>query len=112
MKKSGKLVFAADCQAQGLPTPKPEHVFHPVRKWRFDFAWRDYRVALEVDGGAFIGGRHTRGAGFAEDIEKQNEAVRLGWYVLRVLPKNLHKHSTYSLLREVLTNRGWRPQAA
>jgi hypothetical protein len=30
------------------------------------------------------GGRHTRGKGFIEDCNKYNEAVMLGWRVIRV----------------------------
>lgn len=61
-----------------------EHVFHPTRKWRFDCAWPRFMVALEVDGGVYTGGRHTRGKGFENDCEKCNEALMLGWKVLRV----------------------------
>jgi very-short-patch-repair endonuclease len=55
-----------------------------VRRWRFDFAWPDRKVALEVEGGVWISGRHTRAAGYINDTEKYNEAVLLGWRVLRV----------------------------
>ena len=61
-----------------------EHTFHPQRKWRFDFAWPHRRIAMEVDGGVYSGGRHTRGKGFENDCEKCNEAAVLGWTVLRV----------------------------
>lgn len=61
-----------------------QYCFHATRKWRFDFAWPQRKVALEVDGGVHTGGRHTRGAGFTEDCEKVNAAVILGWRVLRV----------------------------
>lgn len=57
--------------------------FHPVRKWAFDFAWPQRKVALEVDGGVHTGGRHTRGAGFTEDCVKANTALIMGWRVLR-----------------------------
>lgn len=60
-----------------------QHVFHPTRRWRFDFAWPRYMLALEVDGGVYSGGRHVRGRGFEGDIEKLNEALLLGWRVLR-----------------------------
>lgn len=60
-----------------------EHRFHPTRRWRFDFAWPDEKVALEVEGGTYVRGRHSRAAGFAQDCEKLNEAQILGWVVIR-----------------------------
>jgi very-short-patch-repair endonuclease len=88
---------------EGVRTPVREHQFHPERKWRFDFAWPEAWVALEVEGGAFAGGRHTRGSGFREDLKKYNEATRLGWRVLRVLPEQLDTLTTIALLRDTLT---------
>ncbi|MCB5206098.1 hypothetical protein [Methylovorus mays] len=55
-----------------------EHVFHPTREWRFDFARPDIKLAIEVEGGTLSGGRHTRGAGYEADCYKYNEAARLG----------------------------------
>jgi very-short-patch-repair endonuclease len=60
-----------------------EHVFHPTRKWRFDFAIIDKKIAIEVEGGTWSGGRHTRGSGFKKDCEKYNNATLLGWQVYR-----------------------------
>jgi hypothetical protein len=60
-----------------------EYAFFPPRKWRFDFAWPSRKVALEVEGGTFSDGAHTRGKGFEEDCEKYNAAILLGWKVIR-----------------------------
>lgn len=60
-----------------------EYKFHPLRRWRFDFCWPDHKFSVEVEGGVFTNGRHTRGAGYSADLEKYNEAVMLGWKVLR-----------------------------
>jgi len=62
--------------------PVREHRFHPVRRWRFDLAFPDRKLAIEVDGGTWSNGRHTRGAGYAKDAEKGNAAIVLGWRVL------------------------------
>lgn len=70
----------------GLQTPVTEFTFAPPRKWRFDFAWPERLLALEVEGGTWVSGRHTRGAGFEADLEKYNEAALAGWKVLRVTP--------------------------
>lgn len=56
-----------------------EHLFHPTRRWRFDFAWPSQKLAVEIDGR----GRHQTIVGVRADCEKMNEAIRLGWRVLR-----------------------------
>lgn len=66
-----------------------EHRFHPSRRWKFDFAWPSRLLALEVEGGTYAGGRHTRGAGYGKDIEKYNEAALCGWRVLRADAKQV-----------------------
>jgi hypothetical protein len=81
--------FALVCRAEGLPEPWPELVFAHPRRWRFDYAWPDHLIALEVEGGVFTCGRHTRGAGFVKDLEKYSEAAIAGWCVVRVTPNEL-----------------------
>lgn len=66
-----------------LPEPERELKFHSTRKWRIDFAWPDLMLAVEVEGGTWTGGRHTRGAGFRKDCEKYNQATLDGWTLLR-----------------------------
>lgn len=64
-----------------------EHRFHPIRKWRFDFADVENKIAVEIDGGVFIQGRHSRGAGYRSDAEKFNAAAVLGWRVFRYVER-------------------------
>ena len=68
----------------GWPVPVREYRFAPPRRWRFDLAWPERRIAVEVDGGTWVGGRHVRGAGYEADCVKLNEATIAGWRVLRV----------------------------
>lgn len=94
-----------------------EYIFHDVRKWRFDGAIVDLRIAFEIEGGLYSGvkarqqldvafaagaslpaavvrdallsqgGRHNKAAGMEKDLEKYNEAAALGWVVIRVMPE-------------------------
>lgn len=68
----------------GVPGPVSEFLFNPPRRWRFDYAWPERRLALEIEGGIWTTGRHVRGKGYENDCEKYNEAALLGWRVLRV----------------------------
>ena len=64
-----------------------EYQFAKPRRWRFDYALVKPQIAIEIEGGAYSGGRHTRGSGFVGDMEKYNRAVVLGWRVLRYTPQ-------------------------
>lgn len=67
-----------------IPPPIEEHVFAPPRKWRFDFAWPDHMLAVEIEGLTRDGGRHQTFTGFIKDAEKYEAAFRLGWRVYRL----------------------------
>lgn len=97
-----RRVFQAFCVGAGLPAPVAEFRFHDSRKWRFDWAWPDAMVALEIDGGVHTGGRHTRGAGFEEDMNKLSEAAALGWLIVRTQPRDLGSGVTLDRLRRAL----------
>ena len=107
MKKS-ILPFELQCRLAGLPEPKREVRFHPDRKWRFDYAWcfgtssPAGPLALEVEGGVFVAGRHSRGAGFVKDLEKYNTATLHGWRVLRVTPKQIADGSALMLVEKAI----------
>lgn len=77
-------LFSYYVRIAGLPTPERE--IRPIhgRQWRVDFAWPSHRIALEIEGGSWNGGRHTRGAGFEQDCEKYNAIALDGWTLIRV----------------------------
>ena len=96
--------FTAICLSELRMEVVKEFQFHPTRRWRFDYAIPSHKIALEVEGGVFSKGRHTRGAGFIGDIEKYNEATRLGWRVVRTVPWELNTRKTVQLLRDLINN--------
>jgi hypothetical protein len=88
--------------AAGLPKPEAEYRFHPTRKWRFDLAWPDRSLAVEIDGAVWTGGRHTRGAGVEKDTEKYAEALLAGWRVLRVTTGQVKSGQALTWLEQLL----------
>jgi|ERR1035437_254454 very-short-patch-repair endonuclease len=90
-----------------------EYMFHDKRKWRFDYAIPDKKLAIEVDGARFKtrtytdksgrlittkGGRHNSGKGYEDDCEKKNHAAMLGWRVLVVFPETLFNLKTFEMI--------------
>lgn len=77
----------------GLPEPVREHRFHESRRWRFDLAWPEHRLAVEYDGGTYSAapGGHSSKAGMARDREKDAHAMIAGWSVIRLDAKTYSK---------------------
>jgi very-short-patch-repair endonuclease len=137
MKFSLEDTFNILCREAGL-FPKREFRFSTTRGFRFDFAWPDERVGVEIEGdiwgrpvychacgskvqhrlkdGRLIdvraGGRHNTGSGFADDCEKYNLAAREGWAVLRFTDVQLRDiDECIAQVRELLALRRERTNA-
>ncbi|HFG6966567.1 TPA: DUF559 domain-containing protein [Acinetobacter baumannii] len=78
----GEMVLATHLRACKIGFEQ-EYKFHPKRKWRADFLITGTKILVEVEGGIWSGGRHTRGKGYLGDMEKYNEAAAMGYTVLR-----------------------------
>lgn len=81
-----------------------EHEFATTigRRWRFDFAFIDKKLAIEIDGGIWVQGRHSRGAGMEKDNEKINTAVLMGWRVLKFSTGQVKKGYALKATKEAL----------
>lgn len=70
-----------------------EYKFHPVRKWRFDYALLEHKIAIEIEGGIWNNGAHVRGKHYSSDMEKYNQAQILGWKVLRYTHEQFNQYT-------------------
>lgn len=61
-----------------------EYRFHAERKWRADYCHEASRTLIELEGGTWSGGRHTRGQGYADDCAKYNAALVMRYGVFRL----------------------------
>lgn len=82
-----------------------EFRFHPVRRWRADYAILSHKILIEVEGAVWVQGRHTRGSGFVKDLQKYNTATAMGYSVLRVQPKDLMSTELIDLLKQTISNK-------
>lgn len=82
VKSIGESLLATQLKVLRIEFER-EFKFHPKRKWRADFHIIDKRILVEVEGGIWSGGRHTRGKGYLGDLEKYNAATMMGYQVLR-----------------------------
>lgn len=103
-----KRHFLDELKLAGLPLPTCKEIAphkelmfakHLGREWRFDYAWENRKIALEVEGGTWIDGRHVRGSGFIADMSKYDAAALLGWVVIRVMPAWTTSGYAFRLIR-------------
>ena len=72
-------IFAKQLMVLELPPPQREFKFMPNRDFRFDYAWPDKKLAVEVNGMV-----HRIKERFLSDVEKLAMAQIHGWRVLAV----------------------------
>jgi very-short-patch-repair endonuclease len=69
-------------------------------------------LAVEVEGGSWIHGRHVRAKGFEADCEKYNTAVLLGWRILRFTTAMVESGLAISAVKAVFQMQLSEPQKA
>ncbi len=119
------LSLDRQCQLAGFIVPQPEYKFaahlSPAelrmigqtkpRRWAIDWAWPAQRLALEVEGGYAMAGRHTSAKGFIADQEKYNALACLGWRLLRVTPRDVKSGLALSWIQLALKGANGNSQA-
>ena len=107
MTSTAELLLSVQLQQAGIPFRR-EHMFAKSmkRRWRADFeVWKnhwDHAILVEIDGGGYVAGRHSRGAGMEKDAEKQSAAAILGYRVIRATPKQVEDGRCLSWIRQAL----------
>ncbi len=105
-------VLLEQIRLAGLPEPVREYTFHANRNWRFDFCWKSYLVACEIEGGIWMQTKTGRSKGhahperFQSDCEKYNEAALYGWLVIRVTPDMVRDGRALDWLERALRPEG------
>ena len=121
LRASAAEAFAYQCRTHRLPKFELELPFamHLGRRWRFDFAFRAFRLAVEIEGltvrrignAVVLGGRHATITGFRDDCEKYAHAAVLGWSVLRFEQTQVRSDFAILMTMRALAARGWKAPA-
>jgi very-short-patch-repair endonuclease len=94
--------FSIQLHSDHIQPPIREYRFAPPRRWRFDFAWPDHKVAAEIHGGIWNHGRHNRGSGYIKDLEKLTVAQLAGWCVLQFTQEDLDNGRALAMVKDAL----------
>ena len=101
MAKHNEEYFFGLLEEAGIPIPVTEYEFSSrknkegmYKRWRFDYAWPEYGLALEVQGGNFAGGRHSRGGALKQEYQKVNSAAAEGWRIMFTIPEWIDTRKT------------------
>ncbi|MGH7179430.1 MAG: hypothetical protein ACREJC_18785 [Tepidisphaeraceae bacterium] len=86
----------------GLPEPARQFRFAPPRQWRADFAYPQLKLLIEVEGGVWTHGRHTRPSGFVRDIAKYNRAAELGYRLIRFAGDMIHSGEALATIERMV----------
>jgi len=97
-----EMMLLVRLERAGLPVPVHQFRFCPTRKWHADMAYPSAMLLIEVDGGAYTQGRHTRGKGFEEDCVKLSTAAALGYRVVRVTGTHIRSGEAVRLIAQAL----------
>jgi len=95
-------LLAFQLKAHKAPLFEREFRIDPVRRFRIDIFFPKERLAVEVDGGGWVQGRHSRGGGMDSDAEKSALIARLPARLLRVTPKWIKNGQAVQWILEAL----------
>ena len=123
---AAETILAVQLEQAGIPFER-EYRFAPPRRWRADvWVWSpeldrayearkeagfttppepwesDPGILVEIDGGGYVGGRHSRGLGMEHDCEKASAAAIRGYRVIRCTPSQVDDGRALAWIQEAL----------
>lgn len=97
-----EMLLYTRLERAGLPLGEGQCRIVPGRQFVWDRCWRNQRVAVEVQGGIWINGAHSRGSGVERDSIKQSMAAALGWRVLPITKSMIEDGTAVALIAQAL----------
>lgn len=90
--------------APEMPHPTLQAKLIKTRRWQYDFTWEREKVIVEIEGGTWIAGRHSRGKGYLNDCDKQNAVMMLGYRLFKFTTDHINNdpHSAILMIKTAL----------
>ncbi len=115
---AAELSFEFQCRALKLPQLEFHYRFpnlagtltpktRKLALWEFDFAFLEFDVLVEIDGGIWIGGAHSHPVDVTRNMTKQNDATLLGFSILRFTPREVKTGHAVAFTQKLLHKKGW-----
>jgi hypothetical protein len=108
----GELLFRQQCKLLKLPPVAEQYHFAITMNRRFvaDFCFVRYGLIVEICGGLWVkgGGAHSRPAKIEKDIERQQYAALLGFWMLPFTPDDVFSGHAIDWTQKVLAKLGWK----
>lgn len=94
--------LANQIETAGLPSPVREFRAIAGRRYRYDFAWPERKLLIEVQGAIWVRGGHSTGVGITRDAEKLNLATLAGFRCLHVTSTHVTSGQALTWIQEAL----------
>jgi hypothetical protein len=106
----GEQTYRFQCKAYKLPEPQEQFFYARQfgREFRADFAFVDFQLLVEIQGGIWTRGAHGHPIGIEQDIERSQYACLGGWLRLLTTPDEVHSGHAIAITQRVLARRGWK----
>ncbi len=95
-------LFAFQLDSLGVTGYVREFRAIPGRKFRYDFAFVEEKLLVEINGGTYTKGAHSTGQGIARDYEKIRLGQDHGWTVYPFDGKAVRSGEAVEIIRQAL----------
>jgi len=109
-KEKHESAFLFQISVLGIEKPTMQFRFRIDRKWRVDFAWPKYKLAVECEGAIWRkdkfgnwAGAHSHPLNIERDIEKYNALAMEGYYLLRLTEKLIKSGDGSEMVKQFLS---------
>lgn len=97
-----EATLAFQLQAEGITDYQAEYRFAPPRRWRADLYLPAADLLVDVQGGIYVNGKHSRGAAQEKDYEKANTAQIMGFRFMQFGPSQIRSGEALATIKRAL----------